>query len=95
MALGLAKDELGDYIETNTMHGLEMGLAATGRDYAKATMVIHQAGRMIESCFTDVDLIMSPTLLQPPVELGYMKTDSGEQELYGAAITSFWGYTHL
>jgi amidase len=84
-----------EHVETNTMNAAELGKLFTGLDYAKAMGIIHSMGRLVESKFDQYDLILSPTLLQPPVPLGYMDTNDGDQEKYGESINQFWGFTHL
>ncbi len=84
-----------EHIETNTMNAAELGKQFTGQDYAKAMGLIHSIGRLVESKFDQYDLILSPTLLQPPVPLGFMDTNDGDQEKYGERINQFWGFTHL
>jgi len=92
----LGINELGsDHIETNTMSAMELGAQFTGQDYARATGMIHSIGRLLEHKFDQYDLILSPTLLQPPVSLGFMDTNDGDQEGYGERINQFWGFTHL
>lgn len=92
----LGLNEVGlDYIESVTLGATQMGETFRASAYAKATAVIHQTSRYIESRFQEYDLILSPTLLQPPVPLGYMNTNDGDQEKYSDRIQSFWGFTHL
>jgi len=94
-------DELGlgelslDMIETVTFNTVQDGRAWRGEDYAKATNVIHKTGRFIESQFETYDLILSPTLMQPPVPLGFMNTNDGDQDRYVANLYQFWGPSHL
>lgn len=84
-----------DFIETNTMNCANLGKFFTAEEYAKAVGIIHATGREVEDKFQRYDLILSPTLLQPPVALGYMNTNDGDQEKYGHNIQQFWGCTHL
>jgi Asp-tRNA(Asn)/Glu-tRNA(Gln) amidotransferase A subunit family amidase len=84
-----------DFIETNTMNCANLGKLFTAEEYAKAVGVIHATGRQVEDKFQRYDLILSPTLLQPPVPLGYMNTNDGDQDKYSHNIQQFWGYTHL
>lgn len=84
-----------DMIETNTFNASQNGKALSGEDYAKSVSVIHKVSRFLESHFDNYDLILSPTLLQPPVPLGFMNTNDGNQERYTKNIQQFWGTTHL
>jgi amidase len=92
----LGLNEVGlDDIESVTLGSKQLGETFSAAEYAKATSIIHQTSRYIESRFQEFDLILSPTLLQPPVPLGYMNTNDGDHEKYGDRIQSFWGFTHL
>ncbi len=84
-----------EHLEANTLGSAQLGREFTGQDYAKAISVIQAVGRQVERQFEKVDLILSPTLLQPPVPLGFMDTDGADQILYGERINQFWGFTHL
>jgi len=93
-ALGI--NELGaKHIETNTLDATELGMGFKGYEYARAIQTIHAVGRQVESRFDDYDLILSPTLLQPPVPLGFMNTNDGNQDQYSENLQKFWGFTHL
>jgi len=63
--------------------------------YASAVYHIHAVGRQIESFFETYDLILSPTLLQPPVPLGYLDMNSADGDTYVEHFRSFWGFTSL
>ncbi len=93
-ALGLASLS-SDFIEANTMRCAKLGATFSAEDYARAVATIHAAGRQVEGLFQQYDLILSPTLLQPPVPLGFMATNDDDQEKYSRNIQQFWGYTHL
>jgi Asp-tRNA(Asn)/Glu-tRNA(Gln) amidotransferase A subunit family amidase len=93
-ALGINELTL-DHIEANTLGAAQLGREITGREYAKAVSVIHWVGRLVAQQFEQVDLILSPTLLQPPVPLGYMDTSSADLDDYADRVQQFWGFTHL
>jgi Asp-tRNA(Asn)/Glu-tRNA(Gln) amidotransferase A subunit family amidase len=84
-----------EHIETNTLNAANLGREFTGEDYARAMSSIHAVGRLVEAQFEQYDLILSPTLLQPPVPLGFMNTNDGNGEQYGEHFQQFWGFTHL
>ena len=44
---------------------------------------------------TKFDLILSPTLLQPPVPIGWLVPDTEDLETYGKRFADFWGFTNL
>jgi Asp-tRNA(Asn)/Glu-tRNA(Gln) amidotransferase A subunit family amidase len=67
-ALGREQRE-GD-VEAITALWAEEGLRASGADYARAVLAIHVTGRRFGQFFDDYDLLLSPTLAQPPLPLG-------------------------
>jgi amidase/6-aminohexanoate-cyclic-dimer hydrolase len=93
-ALGINELDL-EHIETNTLSAADLGKEFTGQDYARAISIIHAVGRLVEAQFEQYDLILSPTLLQPPVPLGFMNTNDGDNKQYGEHFHQFWGFTHL
>lgn len=84
-----------DNIEALTMNFLEMGKQITGDAYASAINTIHMTTRRLEAFFKDHDLVLSPTLVCPPVPLGYMNTNSPDLETYSRHFNEFWGFTNL
>ena len=93
-------EALGVELTEEHVERLTLRLAAIGRTlgadrYAKAINHIHAIGRLIESFFESYELILSPTLLQPPVPLGFLDTMSPDGETYGKRFRSFWGFTSL
>ncbi len=92
--LGINELDL-EHIESNTLGAARLGKEFSGQDYARAMGVIHTVGRLVEDQFERHDIILSPTLLQPPVPLRFMNTNDGNSEQYGERIQQFWGFTHL
>jgi len=88
--------ELGpECVERLTYRLATIGRSLSAELYARAVHHVHAVGRQIESFFERYDLILSPTLLQPPVPLGYLDTNSDDAETYGEHFRSFWGFTSL
>ena len=83
------------YVEMLTLRLANMGRSFGADRYAKAINHIHAVGRQLESFFESYDLVLSPTLLQPPVPLGFLDTNSEDGETYGKRFRSFWGFTSL
>jgi len=82
-------------VERLTYRLAEIGRSLSAELYANAVHHVHAIGRQMELFFEDYDVILSPTLLQPPVPLGYLDTNSDDGETYGAHFRSFWGFTSL
>lgn len=84
-----------ELVEQLTFRLATIGRALSAEQYAKAVHHVHAIGRQMESFFDSYDLILSPTLLMPPVPLGYLDTNSEDGETYGERFRSFWGFTSL
>ena len=84
-----------DYVERLTLRLANYGRSLSADRYAHSMNHLHSIGRLMETFLQRFDLVLSPTLLQPPVELGYLDTNSADGETYGAHFRSFWGFTSL
>jgi amidase len=82
-------------IEPHTRMFLEVGSNLSAEDYARSTQVIHQTGRAVADFHTSYDLMLTPTLLAPPVKIGWLDTAGYEPELYRERFSKFWGFTNL
>jgi amidase len=92
----LVKTELSaDTVETLTLRLAQLGRSLGADLYAKSVHHIHAIGRLVEGFFEKFDFILSPTLLQPPVPLGFLDTNGDDAEAYGKRLYSFWGFTSL
>lgn len=58
-----------------------IGQALSAADYAKAARYLQTAGREIARFFEQYDVLLTPTLSQPPVPIGALKPSSREQTL--------------
>ncbi len=92
-ALGVALT--ADAVEHLTLRLARIGRTLDAPAYARSVNHIHGIGRLMERFLESYDLILSPTLLQPPVPLGHLDTNSEDGETYGARFRSFWGFTSL
>lgn len=81
-------------VEKLTLAFVEMAGHVGGDEYAAAINTIHRTSRYVERFFKDYDLILSPTLVCPPVALGYLDTN-GDREIYNRHFNEFWGFTNL
>jgi Asp-tRNA(Asn)/Glu-tRNA(Gln) amidotransferase A subunit family amidase len=88
--------ELGaDDIEAATCQTLEYGRTVTGADYVKATQILHRTTRLVADFHQHYDLMLTPTLVSPPVLLGWLDTRDDDQSNYGERFRNFWGFTNL
>jgi Asp-tRNA(Asn)/Glu-tRNA(Gln) amidotransferase A subunit family amidase len=61
-------------IETLTALWAERGRRYTARDVARAMAILHGIGRRFAAFFADYDVLISPTLSEPPPRLGVIDT---------------------
>ena len=71
------------------------GCTYTAADYARAMGVVHRTGRVVARFFTEHDVLLSPTLCQPPYPLGVLDMMSQASEAYLAAVLASVGFTSL
>ena len=84
-----------ELLERLTLRLAQIGRSLGADLYAKSINHVHAIGRLVETFFESYDLILSPTLLQPPVPLGYLDTNSEDGETFAQRFRSFWGFTSL
>ena len=61
-----------DDVERVTWAVARRGAKVTGEGYVEATQVLHRVGRQLAAFFTDHDMLLTPTLAQPPIAIGAM-----------------------
>ncbi len=71
-----------DYDLTSLGMGL-LGKALSASDYARANRTLQSAAREIGSFFEKFDILLTPTLSQPPVPIGALLPSPAEQALIG------------
>ena len=74
------KPTLADFEAGTYAVGL-MGKQITASDYVAATRVLQMAAREVGRFFESYDLLLTPTLAQPPVAIGALKTKGPELKL--------------
>ena len=98
LALQQRADALGtevtpDVVENITYRMFENGKAFTADQYAKATLINHQAGRVLGNFMEDYDLILSPVLAKPPVKIGEIDMSSKDVATYIERLSSYSSFT--
>ena len=58
----------------------------TARDYARAIVIVHGVGRRFGAFFRDYDLLLSPTLAEPPLPLGATDMMGNDLEAYNERL---------
>lgn len=82
----LKRDQRPDDVERITALWAEQGRRQTARDYARAIVVIHGIGRRFGSFFETYDLLLSPTLAEPPLPLGATDMMSNDLDAYNERL---------
>ena len=92
-ALGRAVRE--DEVERVTWQNAESAKLISGADYAAAVHQIHQHGRVIESLFAKVDVLLTPTMACLPPRLGALDMMSEDSDRYLELLYQMIGFTAL
>ena len=71
------------------------GHTARAADYARSIGVVHRIGRVVARFFTRYDILLSPTMCQPPFPLGVLDLMTDDVERYTKAILGSIGFTSL
>ena len=81
-------------VETATW-AMAMADPASAGDYARAVRAVHAVGRQVNRYFDDYDVLLSPTMAVPPLELGRLSLDRDDQAAYRDDIVRTIGFTSL
>jgi amidase len=84
-----------DEVETVTWRMAERGRVVSAQAYAAARAAFDAAGGEVGRVFECYDLILSPTLAEPPGLLGRLSLSPKDFGAYGRAISAFSPYTAL
>jgi amidase len=84
-----------DDIETNTRATVEYGRSIAAPRYAAAMQTIHQTGRAVARFHQTYDVMLTPTLVAPPVSIGWLDTMNLDVAAFGDRFSRFWGFTNL
>ena len=84
-----------DVVENITYRMYENGKNFSADQYAKATLINHQAGRVLGNFMENYDLILSPVLNKPPVKIGEIDMSSPDVITYIERLTSYSGFTGI
>ncbi len=82
-------------VETVTWAYYQSGLRHTGITYARAISTFQQLGLELAKFHQKYDVILSPTLAKPPVELDILSLSPKDVQAYSKAIGEFSPFTAL
>ena len=84
-----------DDVEANTRATVEYGRSIAAPRYAAAMQTIHQTGRAVARFHQTYDVMLTPTLVAPPVSIGWLDTMNLDVNAFGDRFSRFWGFTNL
>jgi Asp-tRNA(Asn)/Glu-tRNA(Gln) amidotransferase A subunit family amidase len=92
-ALGRALEP--DDVEKMTWLTAQYGREATAADYARSVQVLHRAGRAVGRFFQHWDILLTPTMCNPPHKLGAIDTMTDDPETFQRALFSTIAFTSV
>ena len=98
--LRLAERQVGraitsDEFEKLTLASAHNGAKASAVDYIEAEVAAFEIGRALATFMRDVDVIMSPTLCQPPIMIGEIDTMSDDLSGIGPLLRRYMPGTSM
>jgi amidase/6-aminohexanoate-cyclic-dimer hydrolase len=92
--------ELGRELQPGDVEPVTYGMilqaeSAGAADYARAIRVIHAAGRRVARFLEDWDVLLTPTMATPPLELGLLSLSRSDFDAYAADVQRTVGFTSL
>ena len=91
----LGRTLANDDVESNTRATVEYGRSIAAPRYAAAMQTIHQTGRAVARFHQTYDVMLTPTLVAPPVPIGWLDTMNLDVNAFGDRFSRFWGFTNL
>src|SRR5437773_6631323 len=91
----LGREPRPDDVETFTWAAAESGRELTASDYAGAIRVLHQIGRVVGRFFTRYDVLLTPTMCEPPYKLGVLSMSGNAPQTYLQALLGTIAFTSL
>jgi Asp-tRNA(Asn)/Glu-tRNA(Gln) amidotransferase A subunit family amidase len=92
-AARLGREPGPDDLENITRVSYVAGGKASAADLARAIIVHHATGRRIAAWFDRYDVVLTPTLAEPPWKLGIFDMMSTDAEAYGRNVARFTAFT--
>ncbi len=82
-------------VDPVTWGAVEFARTLKVEDYPEALATIHLQGRRMADFHDRFDIVTSPTLAQPPIPLGILRTDNPDLDAYSRALHGFMPFTQL
>jgi amidase len=94
-ATALGRDFGPDDLEPHTFAMTEAIRSRGASDYARSVHTIHGIGRQIEGLFEHCDVLLSPTMGEPPRKIGVLALSNPDRQEFARAVLTSVGYTQV
>jgi amidase/6-aminohexanoate-cyclic-dimer hydrolase len=94
-AAALGRQLAASDVEKVTWSHAMAGRGHTAVDYARAVGLFHATGRKVARFFAGYDVLLSPTMCQPPYPIGVLDMANEDDAAFLAAILASVGFTSL
>ena len=94
-AAALGRELIVSDVERLTWARATDGHRARASDYARSMAMIHRVGRQIARFFTRYDMLLTPTMCQPPRPLGILDLMTENEEAYTQAVLECIAFTSV
>jgi len=91
----LGREPRPDDVEIFTWGAAESGREFAATDYAAAIRALHQIGRVVGRFFTRYDVLLTPTMCEPPHKLGVLGPTNTDAQNYLRALLGTIAFTSL
>jgi amidase/6-aminohexanoate-cyclic-dimer hydrolase len=94
-AAALGREARAGDVERATWYRVERARATDSAAYAKAMNTLHAVGRTMAAFMNDYDVILQPTLAEPPLKIGVLDMERPDTEQMFREMIAFIPYTGL
>ena len=94
-AAAAGREPTPDDVEPGTWEMVTLSERADAADYADATRGIHAIGRHVARFMQEYDIMLSPTMATPPLEIGRLSLSREDRAAYGRDIAKTVAFTAL
>ncbi|MGH0028351.1 MAG: amidase [Myxococcota bacterium] len=94
-AAALGRDLRDDDLESGTRAMVNLVASADAAEYARAIRTIHALGRQVAGFQQDYDVLLTPTMASPPMELGRLSLSTDDVPGFMTAIGQTVAFTQL
>lgn len=87
------RDFGSDEIERVIQRRIALGDTATATEYALAVQTMHRVGRIVGAFMADYDILLTPSVARPPLEIGQLDTNTEDVQTFLDNLYSFIPFT--